>query len=416
MDIPKKTRAGKQRLVVIISALLLLGALGSAYARFNSVSGVTYVNRDDVVISEVVRGNLLREIRAPGNLVPAELRWVAATSNARVKEIMLDPGDAVSQDSVVMTLDNPDLEQALDSATLELEVLEAEFRAMEQRLHNEHLAQESVVAEFSARFEFAEFRMNANKQLLEDEVVSRIELNESILEERQLKTRYALEQRQLESLAALHEAELAAKRARINQSSRALQLQQKLYDELRVRTEFSGHLQDVPVEQGQQVAIGTILARVADNNSLKVELRVQESQVKDVMPGQAVTITAGGNAAKGTVRRVEPEVQQGVVTVDVYFDAEPLVGARSDLRVDGIIELERLDSVLKIQRPVFSQESVAVNLFVLEADGFTATQRLVRIGKTSTEEIEIIEGLTEGDRVIVSDTSQFNQLASFILQ
>lgn len=416
MDIPKKSRSGKQRYVVLAAVVLLFGALVAAYVRFSNLSGITFVNRADVVISEVVRSDLVREVRAPGNLVPAELRWVAATSNARVKEIVLDPGDSVSQDSVVMTLDNPDLEQALDSALLELEVLEAEYRALEQRLRNEHLSQESVVAEIVAEYEIAEFRMNANQQLLEDEVVSRIELNESVLEERQLKTRSALEQRQLESLTALHEAELAAKRARINQSSRALQLQQKLFDELQVRAEFSGHLQDVPVEQGQQVAIGTILARVADNDSLKVELRVQESQVKDVLPGQRVTITAGGNAASGTVRRVEPEVQQGVVIVDVYFDEAPLAGARSDLRVDGLIELERLVDVLKIQRPVFSQENVAINLFVLDADGTTATRRLVQVGKASTEEIEIIDGLLEGDRVIVSDTSQFNQLESFTLQ
>ncbi|MCG8413542.1 MAG: efflux RND transporter periplasmic adaptor subunit, partial [Pseudomonadales bacterium] len=370
----------------------------------------------NLVISEVVRADLVREVRAPGKLVPAELRWVAATSNARVEHIILDPGDAVTQDSVVMTLSNPDLAEALDSARLELNVLEAEYKALEQRLQNNRLNQESIIADVQSQYELADFRLNANQELSKDRAVSEISLEESVLQEKALQIKYDIEQRKLTSLISLHEAELAAKRARVDQSARALQLQQKLFDELQVRAEFPGHLQDIPVEQGQQLVKGTILARVADNENLKTELRVQESQVKDIQPGQSVVISAGGNNTRGTVRRVEPEVQEGVVIVEVFFDDEPLAGGRFDLRVDGVIQLERLDKVLKIKRPVFSQENAALNLFVLDPGGDTASRRLVRIGKTSTNEIEIIDGLAEGEQVIVSDTSQFNQLEQFTLR
>ncbi len=416
MDIPKKSRPKKWPVLRIAGLLILAGSFTIAYARFNSFSSTEFVARDNLVISEVVRADLVREVRAPGKLVPAELRWVAATSNARVEHIILDPGDAVTQDSVVMTLSNPDLAEALDSARLELNVLEAEYKALEQRLQNNRLNQESVIADVQSQYELADFRLNANQELSKDRAVSEISLEESVLQEKALQVKYDIEQRKLTSLISLHEAELAAKRARVDQSARALQLQQKLFDELQVRAEFPGHLQDIPVEQGQQLVKGTILARVADNDNLKTELRVQESQVKDIQPGQSVLISAGGNNTRGTVRRVEPEVQEGVVIVEVFFDDEPLAGGRFDLRVDGVIQLERLDKVLKIKRPVFSQENAALNLFVLDPGGDTASRRLVRIGKTSTNEIEIVDGLAEGEQVIVSDTSQFNQLEQFTLR
>lgn len=416
MDIPKASSRSKRIVPLLVGSLLLVSLLGVAWARYDSFSSADFASRANLVVAEVRRADLVREVRAPGNLVPAGLRWVAATSNARVEDIFLDPGDAVERDTVVMTLDNPTLEQALDSAKLELEVLEAEFRAMEQRLANERLTQESDVAEMQALFEMAEFRKNANEQLAEDRIVSVIALNESVLEERQFKTRLGLEKRRLDSLTALHDAELAAKRARIDQSRRALQLQQRLFDELTVRAEFAGHLQDIPVEQGQQVAIGSILARVADNTSLKAELRVQESQVKDVQPGQSVIISAGVNRTTGIVRRIEPEVQEGVVIVDVTFDAAPLAGARSDLRIDSIIQLERVPGALTLQRPVFSQENATLNLYVLDPLGQTAQRRQVRIGRASTDTIEILDGLQEGERVVVSDTTSFNGLEVLTLR
>lgn len=416
MDIPKRAISHRSTVLKLCGVLLVLGCFGYAYARFTSISNTVYIDRDEIVISTVTRGELLRQVRAPGRVVPDELRWVSATSNARVEEILLKPGDVVNRDSIVMTLSNPDVEEALDSLGLELEVLEAEYQALERRLDNDQLDQQSVVADVRSRFELAKFRKSANLKLSEDRVVSEITLNEAILQEEALQTRFAMEQQRLASLNALHEAELAAKRARINQVRRTLQLQQQLFDELDVRAEFEGHLQDVPVEQGQQLNKGTIVARVANRDDLKVELRVQESQVKDVLPGQPVLITAGGNSASGVVRRVEPEVQEGVVIVDVYFDAEPLAGARFDLRVDGLIELERLDDVQMIRRPVFSQENISLPLFVVNPLTNRAELRRVETGLASSDSLQITSGLTAGEQVIVSDMSEYNGISEVVIR
>ena len=416
MDIPQAAKNRNLTLFRVLALVAMVSAAGIAYARFASFSNTVFVDAEDLVIATVSRGVLLRQVRAPGRLAPDELRWVAATSNARVEQIVLKPGDPVTADSVVMTLSNPDLEEVMDSLTLELEVLEAEYQALERRLDNDRLTQESMVADIESRYELADFRKKANLELSRDRVVSELTLNEAILEEKALKTRYEIEQRRLQSLASLHQAELAAKRARINQARRTLQLQQKLFDELQVRAEFSGQLQDIPVEQGQQLSKGTIVARVANSEDLKAELRVQESQVKDVAPGQKVIIRAGNNEAMGTVGRVELEVQDGIVLVDVYFDELPPAGARFDLRIDGLILLEKLDDVLLLRRPVFSQENISLPLFVVDPQTQTATRRQIRVGKASTDAIEILDGLREGEQVIVSDTSDYNQQQQFTLR
>jgi HlyD family secretion protein len=416
MDIPKASTRRKLPLFRVAAVLLVLASFSFAYARFNSFTNTEFVARDSLVLSTVTQGAFERRIRAPGRLVPDELRWIAATSNARVEEIILHPGDTVTPDSIVMTLSNPDVEEAMDSLKLELEVLEAEFQALEKRLSNNELTQEAVVADVQSQYELADFRKSANLKLSADSAVSEITLNEAILNEKALKTRYEIEQRRLDSLTELHAAELSAKRARINQVRRSLQLQEQLFDELSVRAEFAGNLQDIPVEQGQQLSKGTIVARVANSQDLKAELRVQESQVKDVQPGQTVTISAGGNSAQGVVGRVEPEVQDGVVIVDVYFEDKMLAGARFDLRVDGLVLLERLDDVLSIRRPVFSQENITLPLFVVDPTNNIATRRQVRVGKASTDTLQILEGLDVGEQIIVSDTSQYNELEQFTLR
>ena len=409
MDIPERSKRNSIPVFRIVGFGIIILLMVLAYARYASSSDRVLVDQDVLVIDAVIRSDFERNVRAPGRLIPKELRWVAATSNARVEEIFLDPGDPVERDTVVMKLSNPDLEEEIDSLRLELDVQEAEYRAMQQRLGNNRLTQESVVAEVKSLYELAAFRKQANLKL-PDNVVSEIDMNQALLEEAALKTRYDIELRRLASLDGLHEAELAAKRSRINQAGRTLELKETLYDELQVRADFKGLLQDVPVEQGQQLLKGAIVARVADSGDLKAELRVQESQVKDVRPGQAVRISAGRNSAMATVIRIEPEVQDGVVIVDALFDEAPLLGARPDLRIEALIELEKIADTLVLKRPVFSQENVTLNLFVVSADGTVATRRKIAVGKTSTEKIQIVDGLQEGELVVVSDVSEFNEL------
>lgn len=408
MHIPEKRKKSRLLKTVIISALVS-AILVVAWLQVRSSLSGAFVELDKVVVSEVTRGDLIRDIRAPGTLVPIQLNFIAASSSGRVEKIYLEAGEVVHADSIIMQLDNPELSQALESAKHGLAVVNAEYYALEQRLRREILNQRAAVTEILARFKMAELRSEANSTLATTGVVSSIEYNESILLAEQLKVQHGIEVERSDSLPALEKAELAAAQARIDMAAGALALQQELADDLIVKAGFKGVLQEVPLEAGEQFMVGTILARVAGQDQLKAELRVQESQVKDVAREQSVVIRAGGKQAKGIVRRIDPAVQEGVVLVDVYFDGAMLEGARPDLRIDGIIELENLSNVLKIRRPVYSQENSINNLFVLNKKGNEAQLQAIEFGSGSVDSIEIRSTLTMGDRVIVSDSSEFNK-------
>lgn len=408
MQIPEKRKKSRLLKTAILSALACVVIVVVWLQAKKSLSGA-FVELDKVVISEVTRGDLIRDVRAPGTLVPIQLNYIAASSSGRVEKIYLEAGEVVHADSIIMRLDNPELSQALESAKHGVAVAKAEYYALEQRLHRETLNQRAAVTEMLARYKMATLRSEANATLATTGVVSSIEYNESILLAEQLKVQHQLEVERLDSLPALEKAELAAAQARIDMAAGALALQQELADDLIVRAGFDGVLQEVPLEAGEQFMVGTILARVAGQDQLKAELRVQESQVKDVAREQSVVIRAGGKEASGIVRRIDPAVQEGIVLVDVYFDGAMLVGARPDLRIDGIIELENLSSVLKIRRPVYSQENSINNLFVLDENSSEAQLQAIEFGNGSVDSIEIRSILNVGDRVIVSDTSQFNK-------
>jgi HlyD family secretion protein len=233
---------------------------------------------------------------------------------------------------------------------------------------------------------------------------------------KQLESQLAIEKKRYAQLKLLQVAELDAKQAGINQARGQLKLQHELLDDLQVTAGLAGVLQQVPVEQGQQIRTGEILARVAREDSLKAELRVQESQVRDVQIGQRVLVTAGGQQAQGLVQRIDPAVQNGVVIVDVGFSEQRLPSARPDLRVSGVIVIEQLSNVLTLRRPVYSQENMLTQLYVLDPSGEAATLREVQLGSGSVDKIEITSGLNPGDRVIVSDTSQLGQRAEISLR
>lgn len=396
--------------------LVVLGLIGVGWIRAKAYSNSTFVSKNTLVVAEVERGDLIREVRAPGTLEPVQLNYVTATSSGRVKQIFLEAGEVVQADTVIMLLNNPELAQALDAASYELEVLNAEYNALQQRLHQQLLNQRASVADFSARYQMAKLRSEANSTLVEKGAVSSIDYNEAILLEQQLKQQYAIEVERLENLPILNQAELVAAQARVNKAARLLALQQELADDLQVKAGVTGVLQEVPLEEGEQFVIGTILARVAGHEQLKAVLRVQESQVKNVTKDQSVVISAGGKQARGTVKRIDPAVQEGVVIVDVYFDNEMLEGARPDLRVDGVVQLEKLENVLMIKRPVFSQENSTSDLFVIAEDQDRASRHSIELGRGSVDRIEILSPLQVGDQVVVSDTRKYQQLSEISLR
>lgn len=408
MDIPKKSRSGfatKKRLLLVTS-LVFISFYGWSYLAQDPSS--EKVERSDLIIAEVKEGELLRDVRAPGTLQPTKLRWIAASSSSRVEQILIHPGAKVTADTVIMQLSNPALSRDVDVATNALQVAKAQQLALEKRLQSNLLTQEAVVAEVDALYQNAVFRLEADQALSRMGVVPGLDAKENKLIHKQLEIRLGIEQKRMTNLQELLTAELSASQAEISQAQSQLNLQQELLDDLQVKAGLSGILQLVPVEQGQQVDAGVVIARVAQEDSLKSELRVQESQVKNVRIGQSVMISAGGQSAKGYVHRIEPAVQNGVVIVDVYFDGDSLNGARPDLRVDGLIEIERLQNVLTLQRPVYSQENQLTQLYVID-DNDQAKLTQVSLGSASLGTIQVLEGVSVGDRVVVSDTSQFNQ-------
>ncbi len=380
--------------------------LGVGWTYLSSSFSSNAVDLNELVIGQVERNSLLRDVRAPGILVPTELRWLTAQVDGRVETILVEAGAYVMPDTVILELSNPTVARDADTAKIELEVLEAQTLVAEKRMINEVLAQRAAIAEFTSQFENARFRKEANESL--GDVVSRVDLNESILLDRQYEERLRIERERLVRLEELQSAELQANKAELMRAKRQLMLQQELLDGLTVKAGIEGVLQEVPVESGQSLVPGALLARVAREDNFKTELSVQEGQARELVAGQKVLITAGGQQTTGKVSRIDPAVQDGTVLVDVAFTGEMLAGARPDLRVQGVIEIDYVEDTLVLPRPVFSQENSAANLYVLSADSTVARKIPVQLGIGSVDRIQILEGLQAGDRVIVSDVTRFS--------
>jgi HlyD family secretion protein len=415
MEIPKKKSARGPLIKKIMLVSIVIIILTIVWDRIKVLSHQTLVPRDEVIIAKVERGDLLREVRSSGTLVPIASNFISATSNGQVKEILLEASDTVEVGSIIMVLKNPKLTQAVDEAKLEIEVLQSAFHLLQQRWQQAVLKQRIVVADFSTRYEMTKLRKEANHRLLKTGAVSSIDYNESILLEKQLGFQHRLEVELLESLPKMKQVELVAAQAKINQATRLLSLQEKLANDLYVKATTKGILQEVTLQVGEPFNVGTVLARIAEQDNLKAELRVQESQVKHVQKGQSVIISAGGKKASGVVTRINPAVKEGVVIVDVYFTRDILMGARPDLRIDGVIALEQLKNVLKIKRPVYSQEYSSSSLFVLNDAQTSAQREQIKFGRTSVDVIEILSPLKAGDYVIVSSTQKYNKINKLAL-
>jgi HlyD family secretion protein len=414
VDIPLRINRWPRRLLAGLlfaaAALVLTLTWNWLAARLRTQT----LNVSEVVIGMVEHGTLIRDVRAPGLLAPLELRWIAAPVEGRVENILAEAGATVVSHTIILQLSNPSVSRDADMASIELEVLRAEAHALEQRLINDLLAQEAVVSEYAARHESARYRMEANREL--GGIVAKVDLNESILLTRQYEERLAFEQERLLRLRELQEAELAASAANITRAERQLLLRRELQESLTVTAGITGTLQIVPVEIGQLVASGTPLARVAREDRFKAELRVQEGQARELRIGQKVRISAGGQHANGAVSRIDPAVQQGTVLVDVSFVGAALPGARPDLRVQGVIEIDQVEDALVLPRPVYTQENTTADLFVLAPDGQSARRVAVELGLGSVDRIQVIGGVSEGERVIVSDMSRFAEVDSIRLE
>lgn len=344
------------------------------------------------------------QVRGPGVLAPTEIRWVSAQTAGRVERILVRPGAAVEPDTLIAEMSNPDLVQQTEEARFALIAAEAELTERKLRLSSQQLDMHIAMAEARAEYESARLQSEAERDLSERGIVPAIQYRRSELLAEQLKFRLEAEEERLAQFAKSVNAQTASQQARIDQHRNAYERRLAQLDSLQVKAGIAGVLQQVPVEEGQRVTLGANIARVARPDDLQAELRIAETRARDIQIGQPVKVDTRNGIVDGRVIRIDPAVQAGNVQVDVELNGELPRGARPDLSVDGMIELERLENVVYTGRPAFGQSDSSISLFRLTEDGREAIRVPVRLGRSSVNDIEITEGLVPGEQVILSDT------------
>ena len=408
MDVPRKS-AAKKRLIkrIAIGVVLLagVGAVSLVLARLKPAA--RSVELSTLWPDTVKRGPMVRDVRSLGTLVPEETLLIPANSDGRIDKILIKPGTPVKPDSVILTMSNPELQTALLDAEYTLKVAEAAYTDLRVTLEKQGLDLQATAAQVSADLHSAQLKAERDDALVKEGLVAQVDAKISDVTAQELSTRNGLEEKRLSINQESVEAQLAAQKVKIDQLRAEYKLKQDQVQELNVRAGTEGMLQalPVPVEEGQKVMAGTALAKVAQLSKLKAELKIAETQAKDVTIGQSAVIDTRNGLVKGKVSRIDPAVLNGTVTVDVKLEGTLPNGARPDLSVDGTIELEHLDDVVYMGRPVFGQAESTVSLFKIEPDGKYADRVQVQLGRASVNTIEVRKGLNVGDRVILSDTS-----------
>jgi RND family efflux transporter MFP subunit len=409
MDIPRSSAAAQRRRRRVLYAVLGLAVLSLITLGVSRLKpAAPTVERSSVWVDTVKRGPMLRDVRGLGTLVPVDIRWIPAVTEGRVERVLVLPGTQVQADTVLLELSNPQLQQEALDAGWKLKAAEADYKNLQTQLASQVLAQKSEVAR--AQQEYSEARMQAetDQQLNKLGVISDLNLKSARGKEQELSTRSEIEQQRLAASGHVVEAQLAAKRADVEQFRALAQLKQTQMNNLRVRAGARGVLQELPWKAGQWVTAGATLAKVVQPERLKAELRIPETQAKDIQIGQPASVDTHNGVIPAHVIRIDPAVQNGTVTVDVALDGPLPQGARPDLSVEGTVDLERLSNVLYVGRPAFGQENSRVGMFKLEPDGRTAVRTQVKLGRSSVTTVEVLSGLKQGDQVILSDMSRWD--------
>ena len=404
VDIPRKSRARQRLIKWIACGVITLGAIAAiSWYVLRLKPAAPPVDRAAVWIDTVKRGPMLRQVRGLGKLVPEEIRWVPAVTEGRVERKLLEPGAPVHQDTILIELSNPELQQKTTDAEWEWKAAESSYADLKVKLESQQLNQEADTARTESEYEQAVLSYEANSELARDGLASNLDLKLKKSAATQLGNRLKIEKKRLEINKESIAAQLAMQRTRIDQAQAIFALKRSQLDQLKVRAGVEGVLQEIEVDVGQSVAQGAKLARVANPRKLKAELNIPETQAKDIQIGQETSIDTRSEIIPGRVSRIDPAVKDGTVTVDVRLEAELPKGARPDLSVDGTIVLEKLDDVVYVGRPVQGQPDSQVSLFKLDLEGKRADRVTVKLGRSSVNTIEIKEGLRPGDQVILSD-------------
>ena len=385
---------------VLVGVVVLLVRLGPA---------LPVAERASLWIDTVQQGQMLREVRATGTLVPRSTRWLAAATAAQVEQILIWPGAAVKPDTVLMKLSNPAVEDALRNAQAQVAAAQADVAAKRAELRSQLLDQRSALAQAESDYASAKVKADADAKAATLHLIPDVQFRQGQIALKQLDTRRDIEAQRVAAFAANMRAQLDAVQAKLRQQQSNLQLRQRQADALNVRAGIAGVLQEVAAQEGAQVAEGANLARVARPDVLIARLQVPEVQAKDVALGMPVSVDTHNGAVAGAVERIDPAVRDGSVQVDVRLDGTLPPGARPDLSVDGRIRVATLDHVLSVGRPSQAKAGADITLFRLDPSSGVATRVPVRIGAASVDRVEIARGLKVGDQVILSDTSQWDR-------
>jgi HlyD family secretion protein len=404
----------KQRNRAIIGVIVALGVVAVSVAVSRLQPALPAVTESTLWIRTVQRGAFTREVRGAGTLVPEEIRWIPAMTAGRVAKIVLRPGAQVEPGTVILELDNPDQRQAAASAEMDWKTSVAQLANQKATLANSQLAQKSAIVEADSSLQLAKTDLDLNKALAEKGLVSSFTIKQKQAAVDQADNRLTLAKQQLAAAVQNESLQLAPYEATVNQKRADYDRALRQLADLQVKAAMSGRLQIVSVEEGQQVSPGTNLARVSNPLKLKAEVRIPETQTRDVAIGQVADIDTRNGHVPGHVSRIDPASNGGTVGVDVTLDGPLPAGARPDLSIDGTIQLEKLASVLFVESPAISQDSGTISLF--RKVGTEAVRTTVKIGRRSVQYVEIVDGLKEGDSVILSDMSQYDAFDRLKLQ
>lgn len=408
MDIARTGQAQKRRkrnALIVAGAVVAVALITLGLSRLKPAAPT--VERQTVWIDTVQRGSMLRQVRGSGTLVPIDsaVRFISAQVEGRIERIPSLPGVTVTADTELMDMSNPEVEQNAAEALAQLKAAQADANNLRAQLATQLLNQQSQVSSAESNSAQADLQAEANKKLAADGLIPDLTLKLSLLKADELRKQVATEDNKFKQNEESARAQEAAQQSRVDQLAALYDLRKRQIDSLRVKAGLAGVLQEVPVQVGQRVTAGTTLARVARPDQLKAQLRIPETQAKDVRPGQRASVDTRNGIAAGVVARVAPSVQDGTVLVDVTLQGPLPQGARTDLSVDGTIEIERLENVLYVGRPAYGQAQSKVEMFKLIDGGKEAKRVPVMLGRSSVNTIEIVNGLRPGDQVILSDTS-----------
>lgn len=409
MDVPRQGAARKKLIRRIIWAAVILITVPVVAVFFSRLKpAAPSVERGTVWIDTVKRGPMKREVRGLGTLVPEEIIFLQAANEGRVDRIILRPGVNVKEDTVLLVLSNPDLELAANDLEWQVKQAEANYTDLKVKLATTQLDLRSSVARVDSEYVQAKLKADRDVQLGKEGLAPDLTIKLSVATAEEAAKRDEIEKKRLEISQASADAQLAAQQVQIEKLRAAYQLKKKQVDQLTIRAGYPGVLQQLPVEVGQRVTPGTLLAKLAQPWKLKADLKIAETQAKDIQLGQVASIDTRNGLIPGRVSRIDPAVINGTRTVDVKLEGSLPPGAVPDLSVDGTIELERLDDVVYVGRPVFGQANSLVSLFKYDPETKEANRVQVKLGRSSVNTIEIVDGLKVGDQVILSDMSAYD--------